>query len=580
MHDFDLILTLASGLTGAFVFGFVTHRLGLSPIVGYLLAGTLVGPYTPGFVADAALAEQLAEIGVILLMFGVGLQFHIHELLAVRRIAIPGAIAQSAVATLLGVAIGHSLGWSWAAGLIFGAALSVASTVVLVRVLADNRHLHTQTGHIAVGWLVVEDVFTVLALVLLPTLVADTPTESNIAGALILTALKVVALVAFTAFVGNRLIPYLLDRVAETRSRELFTLAVLAVAIGIAVGAALVFGVSMALGAFLAGMVVGRSDYSSRAASEALPMRDAFSVLFFVSVGMLLNPTSLVHNPGVLLATLMVVLVGKPLIALVIVRLLRYPFAVALSVAVALAQIGEFSFILSSLGQDLGVLSDLAGNTIVAVSIISIIMNPVLYRLVEPAERAIARHPRLWRLLNPAPSSDGESHIEIPHPADPDHRAVVVGYGPTGRTVTRLLRDNGVQPAVIELNVDSVRQMRGQGIPAVYGDATRLETLEAAGVSSASTVILASAGMEHSEAVIHLARQLNPNIYVMARSSYLRDLESLKRAGAHSVFSGEGEVALAFVEALLRRLGATPDQIDRERARVHADLVGQPATAS
>jgi CPA2 family monovalent cation:H+ antiporter-2 len=355
---------------------------------------------------------------------------------------------------------------------------------------------------------------------------------------------------------------------------------VLAVAIGIAVGAALVFGVSMALGAFLAGMVVGRSDYSSRAASEALPMRDAFSVLFFVSVGMLLNPTSLVHNPGVLLATLMVVLVGKPLIALVIVRLLRYPFAVALSVAVALAQIGEFSFILSSLGQDLGVLSDLAGNTIVAVSIISIIMNPVLYRLVEPAERAIARHPRLWRLLNPAPSSDGESHIEIPHPADPDHRAVVVGYGPTGRTVTRLLRDNGVQPAVIELNVDSVRQMRGQGIPAVYGDATRLETLEAAGVSSASTVILASAGMEHSEAVIHLARQLNPNIYVMARSSYLRDLESLKRAGAHSVFSGEGEVALAFVEALLRRLGATPDQIDRERARVHADLVGQPATAS
>lgn len=580
MHSLDLILTLAGGLTGALAFGFVTHRLGLSPIVGYLLAGTLVGPYTPGYVADAELAEQLAEVGVILLMFGVGLQFHIQELLAVRRIAIPGAIAQSAVATALGVAIGYSLGWTWSAGLIFGVALSVASTVVLVRVLADNRDLHTQTGHIAVGWLVVEDLFTVIALVLLPTLLGGASGEATVASALIFTALKVVALVAFTAFVGNRLIPYLLDKVAATRSRELFTLAVLAIALGIAVGSALVFGVSMALGAFLAGMVVGRSDYSFRAASEALPMRDAFAVLFFVSVGMLLNPASLIESPGFLLATLLVVIVGKPAIALIIVRLLRYPFHVAMSVAVALAQIGEFSFILSSLGQDLGVLNDVAGNTLVAVSIISIVINPVLYRLIGPIEQWASRRPLLWRLLNPTTQMpEGETGVKAEEHDDPRHRAIVVGYGPTGRTVTRFLRENGIQPTVIDLNVDSVRHVREQGVPAVYGDATRPDTLESAGVSAASTLILTSAGMEHSEAVVRSARQLNPDIYVMARSSYLRELESMRRAGANSVFSGEGEVAFAFMEALLRRLGATADQIDRERARVHSDLFGQPASS-
>ncbi len=401
MHNLDLILTLAGGFTAALILGYLTQRAGLSPIVGYLIAGTLVGPHTPGFVANAEIAEQLAEVGVILLMFGVGLQFHVEELLAVRRVAIPGAIAQSAAATALGAVIARLFGWSWAAGIVFGMALAVASTVVLIRVLADHRDLHTPTGHVAVGWLVVEDLFTVLALVLLPVLFADGGSQSSIVAALGITALKVVLLVGFTAAVGTRVIPYVLDRVADTGSRELFTLAVLTIAMGIAVGSASVFGVSMALGAFLAGLVVGRSDYSLRAASDALPMRDAFAVLFFVAVGMLLSPQYVLDAPGVILATLAVVMIGKPLVAIVIVRLLGYPFKVALSIAVALAQIGEFSFILSSMGRELGILPAEATHTLVAASIVSIVLNPILYRTVAHVDRWAATHPRLWKLLNP-----------------------------------------------------------------------------------------------------------------------------------------------------------------------------------
>ena len=322
MHNLDLILTLAGGLSAALVLGYITQRIGLSPIVGYLLAGTLVGPYTPGFVANSGIAEQLAEVGVILLMFGVGLQFHIEQLLAVRRVAVPGAIAQSVVATGLGALIARAFGWDWSAGIVFGMALSVASTVVLIRILADNRDLHTPTGHIAVGWLVVEDLFTVVALVLLPAMFGAPGTSSNLAVALGITALKVATLLVFTVVVGNRAIPRALDHVAATGSRELFTLTVLVLALGIAVGSSLVFGVSVALGAFLAGLVVGRSEYSLRAASEALPMRDAFAVLFFVSVGMLLDPRSLIESPGLIAATLAVVLVGKPLVALALVRVL------------------------------------------------------------------------------------------------------------------------------------------------------------------------------------------------------------------------------------------------------------------
>jgi monovalent cation:H+ antiporter-2, CPA2 family len=575
MHSYDLILTLTGGLSAALVLGYMTQRLGLSPIVGYLIAGTLVGPYTPGFVADASLAEQLAEIGVILLMFGVGLQFHIEELLAVRGVAIPGAIAQSAVATALGTALAVAVGASWSAGLVFGMALAVASTVVLVRVLADHNDLHTQAGHIAVGWLVVEDLFTVIALVLLPALFGPA-TAGPLWLTLALTAIKVTALVAFTAVVGTRVIPRALDYVAHTRSRELFTLTVLVIALGIAVGSSLIFGVSMALGAFLAGMIVGRSEYSLRAAAEALPMRDAFAVLFFVSVGMLLDPRAVLASPGLVIGALAIVLIGKPLVALALVWALRYPFRAALTVAIALAQIGEFSFILATLGRELGILTMESTNALVATSIASIVLNPLIYRTIRPIERWMAARPRLRAVLDRSPSSSSDlGASRTDRPADPSHRAIVIGFGPTGRTVVRLLRENGIAPTVVDLNMDAVRELREEGVEALYGDASRPETLEAAGVGRAASLILGSAGMANATEVIRAARALSPRIRVLARTSYLRDVPPLREAGADSVYAGEGEVALAFIEDILESLGATAEQIDRERARAHTELFAQ-----
>jgi len=570
MHSVDLLLTLTGGLAGALVLGYVTQRVGLSPIVGYLLAGVVVGPNTPGFVANTALAEQFAEVGVILLMFGVGLQFHVEELLAVWRVAVPGAVAQSGVATLLGAMLARSFGWSWPSGVVLGIALSVASTVVLVRVLSDNNTLHTRTGHIAVGWLVVEDLFTVVALVVLPVVFGHAGQDRNLAASLAVMALKVVTLVFFMIVVGSRFVPRVLDYVAAVRSRELFTLTVLVIALGIAVGSAKVFGVSMALGAFLAGLVVGRSDYSLRAASEALPLRDAFAVLFFVSVGMLLDPRSLLSSPLLVAGTLAVVMLGKPIVAFGITWLMRCPFATSLSVAVALAQIGEFSFMLSRVGAALGLLTSQAANALVAVSIISIVFNPVLYRFVRPVDRWTLTHSWLRRLVDRSRTTTSEP-AAAPRP-DPSRQAIVVGYGPTGRTLTRLLRDNGFEPRVIEMNVNTVRELREQGVPAIYGDATHRDTLAQAGAAEADNLILTSSDMPDSREAIRHAKALNPRIHVLARAPYLQDLAALRQAGAEQVISAEGEVGLALTEIILHRLGATPDQIDRERDRVRSEF--------
>lgn len=582
MHDLGLIMTITGGFTAALLFGYVTHRLGMSSIVGYLLAGIAVGPHTPGFVADRALAEQFAEIGVILLMFGVGLQFHVKELLEVRRVAIPGAVCQSLLATVLSCLVARWLGWSWSAGIVFGFAVSVASTVVLLRVLVDNNELHTPTGHIAVGWLVVEDIFTVFLLVLLPILfgagAAGTTSLPLVFG---ISLLKIVLLVALTFFAGGRLIPRLLEYVAATRSRELFTLSVLVIALGIAVGSAKVFGVSMALGAFLAGMVVRQSDFSFRAASEALPMRDAFAVLFFVSVGMLFNPAHLIESPGLVLTTLVIILLGKPLAALVIVLILGYAPRVALSVAIALAQIGEFSFIIATAGKDLGVLGESGANTLIAASIISISLNPLLYRAIAPLENRL-KHTRLWQLLETRSKARPRSEDEAGHghvPVSRD-RAIVVGHGPTGRTLVRLLRENAIDPFVIEMNLHTIRHLHTEGVAAIYGDATLQDTLIAAGVETAEFLILTSAGMQGSEEVIRASRSLNPGLRIIARAGYLRDVPALRRAGAESVFSGEGEIALNMTEHILRKLGATDEQIDRERERVRTELSGGAITAT
>jgi CPA2 family monovalent cation:H+ antiporter-2 len=564
MPETGLILTLAGGLGAALLGGYLTQRLGLSPIVGYLVAGVVVGPYTPGYTADVHLAEQFAEVGVILLMFGVGLQFHLDELLAVRRVAIPGAVLQSLVATGLGAVAAHAFGWGWPAAIVFGLSLSVASTVVLIRVLSDSRQLHTSAGHIAVGWLVVEDVFTVIVLVLLPAL-AGSPTAGSIAISLAVTVLKVVGLGLLAAVIGSRVIPVILDHVAATRSRELFTLAVLVLALGLAVSAALVFGVSMALGAFLAGMIVGRSDYSMRAATDALPMRDAFAVLFFVSVGMLLRPAALLDQPGFVLAALFIVLVGKPATAALVTWVMKYPLRTTLAVSVSLAQVGEFSFMLVTLGRTLGVVPPEALDVVVATAIISITLNPLAFRSIDPLTRRLGE----LRMFRSEPEA---SEIGTSSSLDPGGRAIVIGHGPTGRTVTRLLRENGISPTVVELNMNVVRELREQGLSAVYGDASHTDTLVSAGLPHASTLIVSGADTG-SPGIIQCARSINPTAHIFVRSAYLRDVPPLRQAGAEQVFAGEGEVALAMTEAVLRRLGATPDQIDRERARVREELM-------
>jgi monovalent cation:H+ antiporter-2, CPA2 family len=392
-HNLDLILTLAGALGAALALGLLTQSLRLSPIVGYLLAGILVGPFTPGFVADSRLAEQLSEVGVVLLMFGVGLHFNAGDLLSVKKVALPGALIQIIVATALGTIVTRAFGWSLWAGIVFGLAISVASTVVLVRVLSDHNSLHTPAGHAAVGWLVVEDIFTVLVLVTLPIVAGPSP-ASGASGLLLgvgTALLKIAAVVAMTWAIGRWLAPRLLAYISKTRSRELFTLAVLVLALGIAVGSATLFGVSMALGAFLAGMVVGQSEFSLRAASEALPMRDAFAVLFFVSVGMLVDPAKLLAQAPIIVATIAVVIVGKACAAFVAVRLLRYPATTAVLVAVALAQIGEFSFILGTLGHDLKILPEAASQVLVATAIVTITINPILFRFVGPVGRWLSR---------------------------------------------------------------------------------------------------------------------------------------------------------------------------------------------
>ncbi len=569
MHEAGLILTLVAALGAALIFGFLAFRLKLPPIVGYLLAGVLIGPHTPGFVADRALAEQFAEVGVVLLMFGVGMHFHIKDLAAVRRVAVTGALVQISAAVTLGAAVAHSFGWSWDSSLMFGITLSVASTVVLTRVLFDNRDLQTLNGRIAIGWLIVQDIITVFLLVVLPVLAGGRgATGEGLALAIGTAAVKLVLLTWLALWPVGRLIARLLGAVARTNSRELFTLTVLVIALGLAVGSAKVFGVSMALGAFLAGVVVGKSEFSYRAASEALPMRDAFAVLFFVSVGMLFDPNELARAPWLIAAMAGIVLLGSPLTGALTVLALGYGSRVALRVAVALSQIGEFSFILAALGTQLGLLPAGFTGSVVAVSMLTIVINPLLYRTLPRVERAMAGRPKRW-FTPRRPSGIPAAKTE-----DTAARAVVVGYGPVGETVARLLEQEGVKSTVVELNLDTVRRLTGEGVRAVYGDACRTDVLREAGIEKAIALVLSPPGAPECAEIIRAARELNPKIQVLARAEFVSGAGPLRAAGADEVFSGEAEVAIAMVDAALRRLGATPEQMDQERERVRADLYG------
>ncbi|MFT3927959.1 MAG: cation:proton antiporter [Myxococcales bacterium] len=559
MPHFELIVTITAGLATALVFGFVMYRLGLSPIVGYLLAGILVGPRTPGFVANEKVASELAEVGVILLMFGVGLQFHFRELLAVKRVALWGGLGQIAVATGVGTLLARMWGYEISAAVIFGLSLSIASTVVLVRVLSEQRHLHSVVGKVALGWLVVEDIFTVFALVALPLLFGPEAAKHDIGLSLLLSGLKLVALVAVVALIGRRAIPSLFGYVAATRSRELFTLTVLVTALGIAVASATLFGASMALGAFLAGVIVGQSEFSARAASDALPMRDAFAVLFFVSVGMLFDPSALLNHPGHVLGALGVVMLVKPLVAYGIMRALRNSDDMSLPVSAVLAQIGEFSFVLASASTALGVLPREAASILVVTSILATTVNPGLYRLAVQLGARRAKGRALDLTAKPSKQREGDL-------------AVVIGHGPTGQVVTEILRGNGIEVTVVDLNLETTRELATRGLHTVYGDAARPDVLEQAGLADARALFLTTPSFDGLAEIIRAAKEVNPEIQVYARSEFLGDVGNLTEAGADSVVTAEGEVALAMASELLTELGASPEELDRERDRVHVML--------
>jgi len=526
-HETPLLTTIVVGLSFAFVLGAITQRIGISPLVGYLLAGVAVGPFTPGLVVDQALAQELAELGVILLMFGVGLHFSLTDLLSVRAIAIPGAVAQIAVASLLGLGLAWTLGWSIAGGLVFGLALSVASTVVLLRAVQERRLIETERGRIAVGWLIVEDLAMVLALVMLPALGG-----------------KVVAFVALM-LMGRRLVPWVLDQVAGSGSRELFRLAVLTIALGVAFAAAKLFAVSFALGAFFAGMVMSESELSHEAAEESLPLRDAFAVLFFVSVGMLFDPMTLLRNPLPVIATVFIVVAGKSVAAFLIVIAFRHPVTTALTISASLAQIGEFSFILANLGVHLQLLPEQGRDLILAAAILSILMNPLVFAGVDRIESRLARRTEVAPLPTATPPSTDDGR---PSPRARKNHSVLVGYGRVGSVVATALKARGEPFVVIEDNDAIVVRLRENGIEAFIGNGVKGDILAAANVAEARRLVVAVPNPFEAGQIVERARALNPNLKIVARAHSESDVEHLTGVGADAVIMGEREIARGMIE--------------------------------
>ncbi|SFN60764.1 monovalent cation:H+ antiporter-2, CPA2 family [Candidatus Pantoea varia] len=545
-HTTPLITTIVGALVLAFLLGMLAHRLRISPLVGYLLAGVLAGPFTPGFVADTNLAPELAELGVILLMFGVGLHFSMKDLMSVKSIAIPGAIAQIAVATLLGMGLSWTLGWSWMTGLVFGLCLSTASTVVLLRALEERQLIDSQRGQIAIGWLIVEDLVMVLTLVLLPAIAGMMEQGNASAGLLawdlLWTIGKVAAFMVLMMVVGRRAVPWILARSAATGSRELFTLAVLALALGIAFGAVEFFDVSFALGAFFAGMVLNESELSHRAARDTLPLRDAFAVLFFVSVGMLFDPSILVTQPLAVLGALVIIVVGKSVAAWLLVSLLGHSRRTALTISVSLAQIGEFAFILAGLGISLGLLNDEGRNLVLAAAILSIMLNPILFTLLE---RFLAKTETMEeQTLEEA--IEEEKQI----PVDFCNHAVIVGYGRVGSLIGQKLLEANVPLVVVENSRTRVEALRERGIKAVLGNAARADTMELARLDCARWLLLTIPNGYEAGEVVTAAREKHQNIEIIARAHYDDEVEYIMERGATRVVMGEREIASSMLQIL------------------------------
>jgi len=581
-HDTPLLATLAAALLAAWVLGLIAQRLRFSPIVGYLLAGVVIGPHTPGFVGDIDLASQLAEVGVVLLMFGVGLHFHLNDLMDVKRVAIPGAIIQSTAATLMGLGIGVAFGWPATHGLVLGMALSVASTVVLLRGLESHNLASSPSGHVAIGWLIVEDILTVVVLVVIPALAATggaAMSAGALAQAMALALARLAVLVVLVFLVGSRAIPWLLVKVARLQSRELFTLTILAITVAIASGAAVFFGASVALGAFLAGMVVGQTKVSQQAAADALPLRDAFAVLFFVSVGMLFEPAFAVREPTLLLASLAVVLVGKPLAAVLVVAVLGYSTRTALVVAVGLAQVGEFSFILGALARHHDLLSETGYNLLVACALVSISLNPFLFRGLDAFESALRRRPWLWNALNAvatrrAAAVNAEAGKAIAAGEGP--LAIIVGFGPVGQAVDRGLRHAGIETVVVDLNMDTIGEVARKERLAIYGDAAHDVILEAAGIKRATQLIVALPHSINRIPLMTAARQLNSRCKIFIRARYIRERDELVQGGAYAACFEEAEAAVALTQGVLADLGIDPATIAKEIDRVRAETTGAP----
>lgn len=553
-HTTPLITTIVGGLVLAFLLGMLAQKLRISPLVGYLLAGVLAGPFTPGFVADTDLAPELAELGVILLMFGVGVHFSLKDLMAVKAIAIPGAIAQIAVATLLGMLLSWAMGWSWLTGLVFGLCLSTASTVVLLRALEERQLIDSKHGQIAIGWLIVEDLVMVLALVLLPA-IASMFEEGNASASMILLDLlitigKVVAFMVLMMVVGRRAVPWILARSAATGSRELFTLAVLALALGIAFGAVEFFDVSFALGAFFAGMVLNESELSHRAAHDTLPLRDAFAVLFFVSVGMLFDPMILLHKPLAVAGVLAIIMLGKSVAAFFLVRLFGHSRRTALTISASLAQIGEFAFILAGLGISLNLLTNEGRNLVLAGAILSIMLNPVLFAF-------------LARYRDRSESTD-EQHVEEEVdeekqiPVDICHHAIVVGFGRVGSMLGQKLIDSGVAIVVVENSRSRVEALREQGISAVLGNAARTEIMELARLDCARWLLLTIPNGYEAGEIVTAAREKRPKIDIIARAHYDDEVEYITERGASQVVMGEREIANSMLNLMEIDLKAAP----------------------
>jgi CPA2 family monovalent cation:H+ antiporter-2 len=562
-HETKLIALVSAGFVLALAFGFLAARLRLPPLLGYLLAGVAIGPFTPGFVGDAGLAAELAEIGVILLMFGVGLHFSIADLLQVRRIALPGAIVQIVVATAIGTGLALWWGWDLPAGLVFGSATSVASTVVLLRALEQRNELDTENGRIAVGWLIVEDLAMVLALVFLPALAAATRGDSVSVGQLALsmglTTLKVGVFVALMLVGGRRIVPWILNQIVRTGSRELFTLAVLAIALGIAYGSAALFDVSFALGAFFAGVVLAETDLSHQAAENSLPLQDAFAVLFFVSVGMLFDPSVIIERPVALLGVLFVILIGKTLAAFGIVIAFGYPVRTALTISASLAQIGEFSFILVGLGVGLGLLPPEGRDLILAGALLSITFNPFVFATIDPVSRWITRHPRLAAILEWRAGRTPRLPQESASTPVRNH-AVLIGYGRVGSVVGHALAAQGLNFVVIDSNRRLIEQIRKEGAVALFGDATAPGMLEAAHIESARLLIIASPDGYHARRILELARLKNPGIAVVVRTHSTEELAYLIGQGVDRAVMGELELALEMTNYALLSLGVSADR--------------------